>query len=142
MILIGPDIIAALKAHAFTLDKVSAKGAYSGTTPACPMLTIDELPGNGPQRGYAGNQPRILRNVITLEAYAKDMSIQGVITPKRDAAYKLLIEADAFLNEQYGLTMTGQIQAAPYSDSTIFRAVANYVVYIDAQTNVIYRGLA
>jgi hypothetical protein len=139
MILIGPDIIAALKAHTFTLGKVTVRAAYSGTTPTCPMLTLDELPSN--DGAYVDGLPCVVRNVLTLEAYAKDMSIQGVITPKRDAAYKLLMEADAFLNEQYGLTMIGQIQAAPYTDATIFRAVANYFAYIDTRTNTIYRSI-
>jgi hypothetical protein len=139
MILIGSDIIAALKAHTFTLDKVSVKAAYSVKSPACPMLTLDELPSN--DGAYIDGLPCVVRNVLTLEAYAKDMSIQGVITPKRDAAYKLIMEADDFLNEAYGLTMIGQIQAAPYSDTTIFRAVANYFAYIDTRTNIILRSI-
>lgn len=139
MILIGSDIIAALKAHTFTLDKVSVKTAYSATSPTCPMLALDELPSN--DGAYIDGLPCVVRNVLTLEAYCKDMSIQGVITPKRDAAYKLIMEADAFLNETYGLTMIGPIQAAPYTDTTIFRAVANYFAYIDTRTNTIYRSV-
>lgn len=139
MILLSPDIITALKAHPFTLSNVSVKPVYSGTSPTCPMLALDELPSN--DGAYVDGLPCVVRNVLTLEAYAKDMSIQSVITPKRDAAYKLLIEADDFLNEQFGLTMIGQIQAAPYTDSTIFRAVANYFAYIDTRTNTIYRSI-
>mgnify|MGYP000959702451 CR=1 FL=1 len=118
MILISPEIIAALKAHTFTLNKVSVKAAYAGKAPTCPMLALDELPSN--DGAYIDGLPRVVRNVLTLEAYCK---------------------ADAFLNEQFGLTMIGQIQAAPYSDTTIFRAVANYYVYIDTRTNEIYRSI-
>lgn len=139
MILIGSDIIAALKAHILSLSNVTVKGAYSVTSPTCPLLALDELPSN--DGVYVDGMPCVVRNVLTLEAYAKDMSIQGVITPKHDAAVKLLMEADSFLNENFWLTMIGPIQAAPYSDTTIYRAVANYYVYIDTRTNTICRSV-
>lgn len=141
MILIGDNIIATLKASTFTLGAVTVRESYTGETPHCPMLVIDEIPTNGPAQGYAGNQPRIVRNIITVESYAKDMMISGKATTKKSAAIRLLIEADNILNETYGLTMAGTPQAAPYSDSTIFRAVATYTVYIDIQTNTLYRRL-
>lgn len=139
MILIGPEIIEALKAHTFRVPKVTVKAAYSITSPTCPLLALDELPSN--DGTYIDGMPCVVRNVLTLESYAKDMSIQGVITPKHDAAVGLIMEADAFLNENFGLTMIGPIQAAPYSDSTIYRAVANYYVYIDIRTNTVYRTI-
>lgn len=139
MILIGPEIIAALKAHTFTVPKVTVKDAYSVTSPTCPLLALDELPSN--DGAYVDGSPCVVRNVLTLEAYAKDMSIQGAITPKHDAAVKLIMEADAFLNDNFWLTMIGPVQAAPYSDSTIYRAVANYYVYIDTRTNTICRSI-
>jgi hypothetical protein len=139
MTLIGPDIIAALKVHTVTLPKVTVKPAYSVASPACPLLALDELPSN--DGAYIDGMPCVVRNVLTLEAYAKDMSIQGVITSKHDAAYRLIMEADTLLNQQFGLTMIGRIQAAPYSDTTIYRAVANYYVYIDTRTNTVCRSI-
>lgn len=142
MILIGDNIIATLKTSTFSIGFVTVRESYTGEAPACPELAIDEVPTNGPQKGYAGNQPRILRNIITIEAYAKNMIVNGKPISKKKAAMQLLIEADKILNETYGLTMAGTPQAAPYSDSTVFRAVATYTVYIDSQTNILYRGLA
>lgn len=140
MILIGDKIIETLKASTFSIGAVTVHESYSGSV-AYPMLVLDELPGNGPANGYADNQPRILRNILTLESYARAMTVNGTMISKKKAAIQLLIEADKILSETYGLTMTGQIQAAPYSDQTVFRTVATYAAYIDSQTNVIYRGL-
>lgn len=139
MILIGPDIIKFLKAHTFTIPKVTVKPAYSVSSPTCPLLTLDELPSN--DGVYIDGMPCVVRNVLTLEAYAKDKVIQGVATPKHDVAVKLIMEADTFLNEDFGLTMIGSIQGAPYSDSTIYRAVANYFAYIDTRTNTVCRSV-
>lgn len=134
MILLGSEIISALKTH---MPDVSVSDAYSVAVPKCPQLVIDERPGN--DGAYIDGLPCVTRNLITLEVYAKDMMISGVPTKKRDAALKFLMEADSFLNERFGLTMTGNISIAPYEDQTIFRAVANYTVYIDKRTNHIYR---
>lgn len=140
MILIGSDIIAGLKAHTFTFDKkVNATSAYTASTPTCPMLTIDELPSN--DGIFIDGMPCVVRNILTLEAYVQDSYIQKVLTSKHDAAIRLIMEADAFLNQQFGLTMIGPIKAAPYTDTTIFRAVANYFAYIDTRTNTICRSI-
>lgn len=139
MILLGPDIIKALKAHTFTLPKAVVKPAYSGTSPTCPMLALNELPSN--DGAYINGMPCVVRNTFTLEAYSKDMIVQGTAMSKCDAAYKLIMEADKFLNETFGLTMIGPIQSAPYTDTTIFRAVANYFAYIDTRTNTICRTI-
>lgn len=139
MILIGPDVIAALKANTFTLESVNVKPAYTGTDPACPMLALKEQPSN--VGVYIDGMPCAVRNLFTLEAYAKDMPIQGVATSKQDAAMKLISEADAFLNKNFMFTMIGPVQQAPYTDPTIFRAVANYFVYIDTRTNTLLRSI-
>ena len=139
MILIGPDVIGALKAHTFALENVSVKPAYTGTDPACPMLALKEQPSN--VGVYIDGMPCAVRNLFTLEAYAKDMTIQGVATSKQDAAMKLILEADALLNEKFMFTMIGSAQPAPYSDATIFRVVANYFVYIDTRTNTLHRSI-
>lgn len=139
MILIGPEIIAALKAHTFSLSNVAVKAAYSVASPTCPLLALDELPSN--EGVYIDGTPCGVRNVFTLEAYAKNMTIQGIATSKRDAAMKLILEADAFLNENFLFTMIGTVQGAPYSDSTIYRAIANYFVYVDTRTNTLCRSI-
>ncbi|WP_312694116.1 hypothetical protein [Caproiciproducens sp.] len=139
MILIGSDIIESLKAHTFTIPKVTVKAAYSVASPTCPLLALDELPSN--DGAYIDGMPCVVRNVLTLESYAKDTAVQGVATPKHDVAVQLIMEADALLNQQFGLTMVGPIQAAPYSDSTIYRAAANYYVYIDTRTNTVFRTI-
>lgn len=139
MILIGSEIVETLKVHVFTVPKVTVKAAYSVSSPTCPLLALDELPSN--EGAYVDGMPCVVRNVLTLESYAKDTVIQGIATPKHDLAVQLIIEADTFLNQQFGLTMIGPIQAAPYSDATIYRAVANYYVYIDTRTNTVYRTI-
>lgn len=139
MILINPDVIAALKAHTFALGSVTVKPAFTGTDPTCPMLTLKEQPSNAGV--YIDGMPCAVRNLFTLEAYAKDMTIQGAPISKQDAAMRLLLEADALLNEQFMFTMIGPVQPAPYTDSTIFRVVATYFVYIDTRTNTLLRSI-
>lgn len=140
MILIAPDIIKALKSHTFSLDrKVNVSEAYSVTSPTYPMLTLDELPSN--DGAYIDGMPCVVRNVLILEAYAQNSYIQKELKSRREAVLALMIEADTFLNENFGLTMIGPVQAAPYSDSAIYRAVANYYVYIDTRTNTICRSI-
>ena len=90
---------------------------------------------------YINGLPCVVRNILTLESYAKAMTISGKIISKKVAAEQLLIEADKILNGTFGLTMTGNIQAAPYSNQTVFRAVANYFAYIDTRTNTICRSI-
>ena len=137
MKLLGDYFIDALKGSTFPLDDaVTVRPSYTGEAPKYPMLIIDEAPGIG---AYAGNQPRIGRNIITLEAYAQDGMASGQLISKKDAAFLLLTEADRILNEKYGLTISGQAHGAPYTDETVFRAVARYVVSVDLQTMVFYR---
>lgn len=136
MILIGSNIIDTLKA---SLNNVTIRESYTGLPPVYPMITIDEIPSN--DGGYAGNQPRIVRNIFTLEVYAKNMMMNGKPMSKKSAAMLLIMQADKILNEVYGLTMTGNVHGAPYDDETVFRVVARYNVYIDTQTKVLYRGL-
>lgn len=138
MILIGDNIIATLKASTFSLGAVNAHESYSGDI-SYPMLVLDELPSNNGI--YLDGNPSVVRNIFTLESYAKGLTVKGKIVSKKTAAIQFLIEADKILNDTYGLTMAGQIQAAPYSDPTVFRAVANYIAYIDTRTNTIYRSI-
>lgn len=151
----------------FSLPDVTVKEAYLVNTDLdLPLLTVDELPGN--DGVYLDNQPRIVRNVLTLEAYASQLEsgeetlesetdepiateennpiyidpdgTEYFLTGKR-AAFAMLMEADKKLNEHYGLTMTGNIAYAPYQDSNVVRAVSNYFAYIDTRTNTIYRRI-
>lgn len=151
----------------FKVPEVTVKEAYLvNTTMSLPLLTIDELPGN--DGVYLDNQPQIVRNIITLEAYA-DQTEAGkealeserddligtetnspiFIDPEdsefyltgRRAAMQILMEADKKLNEKFGLTMTGNIAYAPYQDPNIVRAVSTYFAYIDTRTNTIYRRI-
>ena len=138
MILIGSDIIKALKASTFSIGAVNVHESYSGSV-SYPMLVLDELPGD--DGVYIDGQPCVVRNILTLESYAKAMTVKGKIISKKTAAEQFLIEADKILNGTFGLTMTGNIQAAPYSDQTVFRAVANYFAYIDTRTNTICRSI-
>lgn len=139
MISVGGEFIATLKASTFSLGTVNAHEAYNDTAPKYPLLTLDEIPTN--TGVYLDNQPGIVRNIFTLEAYAKAMTVNGSIIAKRSASLTLLMEADKVLNEKYGITMTGTPVGAPYSDQTVFRWVANYFAYIDTRTNTIYRSI-
>lgn len=139
MILIGKEIIQTLQNSTFTVPNVTIKDFYSTTSVKCPQVTVDELPSN--DGVYLNNQPVIVRNVFTVEIYTKDMMVGTIPTTKRDAAMTIMSEVDRVLNEVYGLTMTGEVASAPYSDASIFRAVARYVAYIDTRTNEILRGL-
>jgi len=139
MIQIGADLIDALSAAVYTLPKVTVKDFYAVTSILCPQLTLDELPGN--DGIYLGNQPAIVHNVFTLEAYAKNMMVNGSAMTKKAAALLLISEADKVLNERFGLTMQGEITIAPYTDATICRAVARYIAYIDTRNNTILRRI-
>lgn len=151
----------------FRLPEVTVKEAYLvNTALELPLLTVDEFPGN--DGVYLDNQPHIVRNVITLEAYA-DQSETGeealqsesddyigtesnnpiFIDPEenefyltgRRAAMQILMDADRKLNEKFGLTMIGNIAYAPYQDPNVVRAVSTYFAYIDTRTNTIYRRI-
>lgn len=139
MILIGDELITALKTVSFSATKVKVTDAYSVSTPTFPMITLDELPSN--DGVYLDNQPEIVRNIFTVEAYAHNMTVRGNPMSKRAVAMLMISEADKFLNETYGLTMSGNVIAVPYSDTSVFRAAANYFAYIDTRTNLIYRGI-
>lgn len=136
MILIGEEIITALKTE---FPSINVSEAYSVSAPKCPQITFSEIPSNAGV--YLDGNPRVVRNIFTIEVYCKDMTVAGKPTRKRDAAMDLILQVDKFLNKQYGLTMTGNVNAAPYADQTVFRAVANYTAYIDTRTNLVYRGL-
>ena len=139
MIQIGADLIATLSAATYTVSGVTVKDFYSVSSIVCPQLTLDELPGN--DGIYLDNQPVIVHNVFTMEAYAKNMMVSGKPVTKKAAAMLMITEADKVLNEQFGLTMQGEITIAPYTDSTISRAVARYIAYIDTRNNTILRGI-
>jgi hypothetical protein len=139
MIQIGSDLLAALSANTYTVSGVTAKDFYSVSAIVCPQLTLDELPGN--DGVYLENQPTIVRNVFTLEAYAKNMMVAGKPMTKKASAMLMITEADKVLTEQFGLTMQGEITIAPYTDATIIRAVARYIAYIDTRNNTILRGI-
>ena len=141
------EVLRFLKEEAvFTLPNVTVKEAYLVNTDLdLPLLTVDELPGN--DGVYLDNQPRVVHNLITLEAYASQLVFEDpasgepvLLTGKR-AAYRLLEEADKQLNARFGLTMTGSIAYAPYEDTNVVRVQANYFAYIDTRTNLIYRRI-
>ena len=139
MISISSEMIDTLKTSTYSLSGVKTSEAYSVTTPTFPLLTLAETPTNNGD--YLGNQPAIVRNIFTLEAYAHNMMVNGSAMTRRAAALTLLMEADKILNEKYGITMSGDPVEAPYSDQTVFRWAANYFAYIDTRTNLIYRKL-
>lgn len=168
MISILDEILQFLKDEVvFKVPDVTIKEAYLVNTALdLPLLAVDEFPGD--DGVYLDNQPRVVRNVITLEAYA-DQAETGeevlesetddpigtetnspiFIDPEdsefyltgRRAAIQILMEADKKLNENFGLTMTGNIAYAPYQDPNIVRAVSTYFAYIDTRTNTIYRRI-
>lgn len=138
MILIGGEIIESLKKTVFTVPGVDVKDAYSIGRLKCPLIAIDERPGN--EGIYIDNQPAVVQNIIIIEAYTKDISAPRTMN-RKNVAYSLISEIDSLLNKKFGLTMTGNIQAAPYDDETIFRAVTRYIAYIDTRTGLIYRKI-
>lgn len=139
MILIANEIIETLENSTFTIPVSSVKEFYDINKIECPQIAINELPSN--DGVYLDNQPLVVQNVFTVEIYAKQMIVSGTPYNKRKAAIIIALEVDKILNETYGLTMQGPIQAAPYEDETIFRAVMNYMAYIDTRTDKIYRSL-
>jgi len=139
MILIANEIIETLENATFTIPIKSIKAFYDITKVECPQIAINELPSN--EGIYLDNQPFIVQNIFTVEIYAKQMIVNGTPYNKRKAAMTIALEVDKVLNETYGLTMQGNVQAAPYEDATIFRSVMNYIAYIDKRTNLIYRNI-
>lgn len=139
MIFIGDQIIAAWQAVSFSIPGVTVKDFYDISKLTPPLLALDERPGN--EGVYLGNQPTVMTNIFTLEAYGKQMLVGGKPVTAKMVATTILLEADKLLNEQYGLTMTGSLDIAPYSDPSVCRVVARYVAYIDTRTNLIYRRI-
>lgn len=151
----------------FRLPDVTVKEAFLVNTGLdLPLLTVDEFPGN--DGVYLDNQPCVVRNVITLEAYADQTETgEGTLQTESDefictesnnliftdpedaefyltgrrAAMQILMDADRKLNEKFGLTMIGNIAYAPYQDPNVVRAVSTYFAYIDTRTNTIYRRI-
>lgn len=137
MILLCEEIMEALQKAAFTIPGIKVRDDYTVETISCPLLVLEERPGN--TGVYLDNQPKVVRNLYILEAYTRDMRVEGKPLSKKAAAMRMLMEADKQLNEKYGLTMNGEASAAPYNDPTVFRAVARYTAYIDTRTNTIVR---
>lgn len=138
MILIGQEIIDTLKAVVYPVP-VTVRDFYSADKIATPLLTVDELPGN--EGVYLDNQPAIVTNTYTIEVYAKQKTVGGVLMSSKALALSIILAADKALNEVYGLTMTGQIAIAPYENQDICRVVARYVAYIDTRNDTILRRL-
>ena len=139
MIQIAPELLKALREIDFGIPDVDVRDAYFISDPTLPMLTLDELPGN--DGVYLDNQPFIVTNIFTVEAYASQMVVREQAMTGKEIAYTLLDAADKLLNKQFGLTMSGNITAAPYQDQRVFRAVARYTAYIDTRNGTILRSI-
>ena len=139
MIQIAPELLKALREIDFGIPGVDVRDAYFISDPTLPMLTLDELPGN--DGVYLDNQPFIVTNIFTVEAYASQMVVREQAMTGKEIAYTLLDAADKLLNKQFGLTMNGNITAAPYQDQRVFRAVARYTAYIDTRNGTILRSI-
>lgn len=139
MILIGESILNSLKAASYPVP-MTVRDFYAPEAPVIPMITLDELPSN--DGVYLDNQPAVVTNILTLEVYAKAKSVGGVALSAKALALQLMKIADDLLNQTYGITMTGQIAIAPYSDPSVCRIVARYEAYIDTrleQDNILRR---
>lgn len=136
MILIGDEIIKVLQ-EKLTFPKVSVRDFYAVSKVAPPMVTINELPGEGVL--FPDGQPKIVRNSFQVEVYCKQASGPQVMTAIA-AAKALMLEVDAVLNSEFGLTQVGDAPFAPYmADESIIRGVARYRGDIDTRTQIIYR---
>lgn len=137
MILIGSQIIARLQAE-LTFPKVTVKDFYSVTRISPPLVTVDEMPGEGVL--FPDGQPRIVRNSFQIEVYCKQQSVDGAGLTAIHAAKMLMAQTDSLLNTDFGLTQIGDIVFSPYvSDQTVIRGVARYRGDIDTKTEIIYR---
>lgn len=130
MILFADEIIETLKGVSYPLP-VAVRDFYSASKIAPPLITVDELPSN--EGVYLHNQPAIVTNVFTIEVYAAAKTIDGIAYNQKQLAMEIALIADKALNETYGLTMTGRIAIAPYSDPSVCRAVMRYAAYIDTR---------
>lgn len=137
MILIGDQIITRLQSD-LTFPKVIVKDFYSISMVAPPMVTLNEMPGEGVL--FPDGQPKIVRNSFQIEVYCKQQMANGIAMTAIAAAKALMLEVDAFLNSTFGLSQVGDVPFSPYvSDQTIMRGVARYRGDIDTRTEMIYR---
>lgn len=137
MILIGNQIIKTLQEE-LTFPKASVKDFYAVSKVTPPMVTVNELPGEGVL--FPDGQPKIVRNSFQIEVYCKQQTIDGAHVTAIAAAKSLMLQVDKILNESYGLTQVGDVPFSPYaSDQNIMRGVARYRGDIDTRTEIIYR---
>lgn len=134
MILIGDQVIQVLQEQ-LTFPKVTVKDFYAVSKVTPPMVTLNELPGEGIL--FPDGQPQIVRNSFQIEVYCKQ---QGTVRTAIAAAKTLMMEVDVVLNTLFGLTQVGDVPFTPYaSDQNIMRGVARYRGDIDVGTQIIYR---
>lgn len=137
MILIGDQIIKTLQ-EKLTFPKVTVKDFYAVSKVTPPMVTVNELPGEGVL--FPDGQPKIVRNSFQFEVYCKQQTINGTSMTAIAAAKALMLELDKILNQTFGLTQVGDVPFSPYaSDQNIMRGVARYRGDIDTRTEIIYR---
>lgn len=137
MILIGDQIIKVLQ-EKLTFPRVAVKDFYAVSKVTPPMVTVNELPGEGVL--FPDGQPKIVRNSFQFEVYCKQQTINSAPMTAIAAAKALMLELDATLNQTFGLTQVGDISFLPYaSDQNIVRGVARYRGDIDTRTEIIYR---
>lgn len=137
MILIGEQIIKALQEN-LMVPKVTVKDFYAVSKVTPPMVTLNELPGEGIL--FPDGQPKIVRNSFQIEVYCRQQTIDGTQVTAISAAKSLMLKVDKILNESYGLTQVGDVSFSPYaSDQNIIRGVARYRGDIDIRNEIIYR---
>lgn len=137
MILIGDQIIKTLQ-EKLTFPKVTVKDFYAVSKVTPPMVTVNELPGEGVL--FPDGQPKIVRNSFQIEVYCKQCTVKNTLMTAIAASKTLMVEVDKILNNVFGLTQVGDIPFSPYaSDQNIMRGVARYRGDIDTRTEIIYR---
>lgn len=127
------EILETLKSDV-SMAGVKVADFYDVDKVSVPMVTVKESPGPGYL--YPNGQPRVIRSLYEIEAYAR----QGEGKSANKRARELLSAADAVIRKKYGFTQIGQATCDPYiEDRTVMRGVIRYYAVIDTKENIIYR---
>lgn len=138
MVTITDEIIEKLKSNEFSIPVKDVRDTYSTKSPVYPMITVEEI-FNRPVLQIHGEEIQS-RLDYRFEIYGRDISLNGVLSTKREVVTTLGIELDELMRTTYGMKRSGSTTILPYSsDGSILRYIVTYSGIIDTRTMIIYQ---
>ena len=138
MVNISDEVIQKVKDHSFSFPIKDVREPYSTLKPDYPMITVEELSGSTLLQLHGEE----ILSTITLrfEIYVRDITKDGEVYKKNQAAVQIGEELDELIRTTYGLKRTGDPVKLPYSsDGSILRYILTYSGKIDNRTMIIYQ---